>query len=66
MPDTPTTTLSRTDIARRADSAADRRMLQDSAPYVAFRYALERGWITQAEHEAARLRSGHMWNYCGD
>jgi ribulose bisphosphate carboxylase small subunit len=58
--------LTRTDIARRADTAADRMMLQDSAPYVAFRYALERGWITQAEHDAARVRSGRLWNYCGD
>ena len=65
MPDTPTKTLTRFDIEQRADPR-DRQMLGASSPYVAFGYALERGWITQREYDAAKARSGRMWNYCGD
>lgn len=57
--------MNRYEIEQRADEK-DRMMLACSAPYVAFRYALERGWITQAEHDEARDRHGRRWNYCGD
>lgn len=57
--------MSRLDIEERADPK-DRMMLAASAPYVAFRYALERGWITEDQHETARAKAGSRWNYCGD
>lgn len=57
--------MSRYEIEQRADEK-DRMTLVHSAPYVAFRYALERGWITQAEHDEARQRYGRRWNYSGD
>lgn len=58
--------LSRFDIEKRADTPGDAMMLACSAPYVAYRYALDRGWITQAEHDAAKARYGNRWHYCGD
>lgn len=57
--------MTRVDIERRANPA-DRVMLEHASPYVVFRYALDRGWITQAQHDDARDRSGHLWNYAGD
>lgn len=58
--------LTSVDIERRADTPADRMMLGCSAPYVAYRYAQERGWVTDAEVEQARGFYGNLWNYCGD
>ena len=43
--------MDRFDIEQRAPEK-DRMMLGASAPYVAYRYALNLGWITQAEHDA--------------
>jgi hypothetical protein len=48
------------EIERRADPA-DRMTLNASAPYVSYRYALDRGWITQAEYHEARKRYGRLW-----
>ncbi len=59
------TALSRFDIEARADGK-DRMMLAASSASTSFGYALERGWITQDEYDAARKRAGNSWNYCGD
>lgn len=56
------------EIRRTTEERAgkDRMMLTHSAPYVTYRYALERGWCTQAEHDDARAHYGNLWDYCGD
>jgi hypothetical protein len=59
------TKMSRQEIIDRADNN-DRMGLQDAAAYVVFRYALEHGWITQREHDAAKAHYGKLWNYTGD
>lgn len=56
----------RRDTEARAREYGDAMMLTHSAAYVTFRYALERGWCTQAEHDDARAHYGNLWNYCGD
>ena len=65
MGDDRMTTMTPIEIERRADPD-DRMMLGCSAPYVVYRYAYKRGWITQAEYDAAKQRYGRLWNYCGD
>jgi ribulose bisphosphate carboxylase small subunit len=57
--------MSQLDIARRAPEE-HRVSLNCGARSVAYRYALEQGWITQAEHDEAREYYGSLWNYTGD
>lgn len=66
MPERVRPRLSPFDIERRADTPQDAMMIGASSASTAYRYALERGWITQAEYDQAREWHGRLWNYCGD
>lgn len=57
--------LSQWDISRMAPEEM-RMQLQNGARYMAYRYALEQGWITQAEHDQAEEFFGNLWTYTGD
>lgn len=57
--------LSQLDIAKRAPEEM-RMHLNECARYVAYRYALKEGWITQAEHDDAERWFGNLWTYTGD
>jgi len=57
--------MDRLEIEQRAEPE-DRMMLSCSSAATSFAYAQRRGWITQAEYDAAKERYGRLWNYCGD
>lgn len=59
------TSMTESEIIQRADER-HRAELSNGSRRVVFRYALDRGWITEQDFEQARRHYGRLWEYTGD